>query len=112
MMDATLEEEQNVEGEVDSENTPEQTSCSHPASTRGPGKLTDEQTVAEAVGLMMAGYDTTANALAYTSYLLALNPDIQEKLQSEIDDYFDNRPVRYRTYLRLFYDFHLSQKSL
>ena len=97
MMDATGEEEQNVEGEVDSENTQDQTSSSHPAYTRGPSKLTNEQIVAEAVGLMMAGYDTTANALAYTCYLLALNPDIQKKLQSEIDDYFDNRPVCYRT---------------
>lgn len=95
MMDATGEEEQNVEGEVDSENTPDQSSSSHPASTRGPSKLTNEQIVAEAVGLMMASFDTTASALAYTSYLLALNPDVQEKLQSEIDDYFDNRPVCY-----------------
>ena len=38
--------------------------------------------------------ETTANTLAYTSYLLALNPDIQEILQSEIDNYFDEKPVR------------------
>ena len=31
--------------------------------------------------------------LAYTSYLLALNPDIQEKLQSEIDAYFEDKTV-------------------
>ena len=35
------------------------------------------------------------NALAYTTYLLALNPDIQEKLQSEIDSYFKEKPVRF-----------------
>lgn len=57
-------------------------------------KLSDEQIVAEAVGLMMAGYDTSANALAYTSYLLALHTEIQQKLQTEIDAYFNDKPVR------------------
>jgi cytochrome P450 len=56
-------------------------------------KLTDEEIVAHAVTFILAGYETTANTLAYTSYLLALNPDIQEKLRSEIDSYFDNNPV-------------------
>jgi hypothetical protein len=56
-------------------------------------KLTDEEIVAHAVAFIMAGYETTANTLAYTSYLLALNPDIQEKLQSEIDSYFEEKPV-------------------
>ncbi len=56
-------------------------------------RLTDEQVVGEAIGILLAGYETTANTLAYTSYLLALNPDIQEKLQSEIDSYFEEKPV-------------------
>ena len=57
------------------------------------GKLTDKEVVGQAIGMLLAGYETTANALAYTSYLLALNPDIQEKLQSEIDGYFEDKPV-------------------
>ena len=56
-------------------------------------KFSDEEIVAHAVTFILAGYETTANTLAYTSYLLALNPDIQEKLQSEIDSYFDDKPV-------------------
>ena len=59
----------------------------------GGRKLTDEEIVAHAVTFILAGYETTANTLAYTSYLLALNPDIQEKLQSEIDSYFEDKPV-------------------
>ncbi len=58
-------------------------------------KLTDEEIVAHAVTFILAGYETTANTLAYTSYLLALNPDIQVKLQSEIDSYFKDKPVSY-----------------
>ena len=57
------------------------------------GKFTDREVVSQAVGILLAGYETTANTLAYTSYLLALNPDIQEKLQSEIDSYFEEKPV-------------------
>jgi cytochrome P450 len=60
---------------------------------RNEGKFTDKEVVGQAVGMLLAGYETTANALAYTSYLLALNPDIQEKLQSEIDTYFEEKPV-------------------
>ncbi len=62
-------------------------------------KLTDEQVVGQAIGFLLAGYETTANTLAYTSYLLALNPDIQEKLQSEIDSYFDEKPVGCYNYI-------------
>ena len=62
-------------------------------ASKNKGKLTDKEVVGQAVGMLLAGYETTANALAYTSYLLALNPDIQEKLQSEIDSYFDEKPV-------------------
>ncbi len=56
-------------------------------------KLTNKELVNLAVSFLGAGYETTANTISYTSYLLALNPDIQEKLQSEIDSYFDEKPV-------------------
>ena len=34
---------------------------------------------------MVAGYETTANALAFTTYLLAHNPDKEAKMIAEID---------------------------
>ena len=55
--------------------------------------LTNEEIVSNSVGFLMAGYDTTGNALSYTSYLLAVNPSVQEKLQAEIDRYFEQNPV-------------------
>ncbi len=56
-------------------------------------KLTAQDIVGSSVTFLLAGYETTANTLSFTSYLLAINPDIQERLQSEIDSYFDDKPV-------------------
>ena len=86
MIDATGEEEE--EEERDGE---EEAGGKH-FSQKG-NRLSNEEIVAHAVTFLLAGYETTANTLAYTSYLLALHPDIQEKLQSEIDSYFDDKPV-------------------
>ncbi|XP_074644704.1 cytochrome P450 3A4-like [Tubulanus polymorphus] len=36
---------------------------------------------------LIAGYETTSNALGYAAYELALNPDKQEKLQENIDEF-------------------------
>ena len=56
-------------------------------------KLTDSEITRYSITFMLAGYETTANALSYASYLLALNPDIQERLQEEIDKFHEEYPV-------------------
>ena len=58
-------------------------------------KLTVEEITAHATTFMVAGYETTANALSYVSYLLALNPHVQEKLQEEIDKFYEENEVRW-----------------
>ena len=55
--------------------------------------LSSEQITAFAIDFLLAGYETTANTLSYTSYLLAMNIDVQDKLQEEIDNYFEEYPV-------------------
>ena len=57
-------------------------------------KLTSREIVDNSVVFLIAGFETTAKSISYSSYYLALNPDIQEKLQSEIDNYFEDNPVR------------------
>ena len=57
--------------------------------------MTDIEVVANSIGFLIAGNETTATTLSFASYLLALNPNIQEKLQSVIDAYFKDRPVSY-----------------
>jgi len=60
----------------------------------GEQKLKDKEMISHSITFLLAGYETTANALTYTSYLLALHPEIQEQLQKEIDEYFESNPVR------------------
>ena len=56
-------------------------------------KMTEEQLAGFSIDFLLAGYETTANTLSFTTYLLAMNPDVQEKLQAEIDQYFEEDPV-------------------
>ncbi|GIY30714.1 cytochrome P450 3A29 [Caerostris extrusa] len=42
--------------------------------------------VAQCVIFFLAGYETTASTLAFSTYLLALHPDVQEKLYEELVD--------------------------
>jgi cytochrome P450 len=48
-------------------------------------RMTDEQLRDEIMTLFMAGHETTANALCWTWYLLAQNPEAEEKLRAELD---------------------------
>ena len=48
---------------------------------------------AQSVEALLAGYETTSNALAFISYLLALNPEIQDKLADEIHNHLAENPV-------------------
>jgi cytochrome P450 len=47
--------------------------------------MTDEQLRDELMTLFLAGHETTANALAWTWYLLARHPEVEAKLHAEID---------------------------
>ena len=49
--------------------------------------------VADSVGFMLAGYETTSTTLTFATYLLAANPEAQERLANEIHEYFELNPV-------------------
>jgi cytochrome P450 len=48
-------------------------------------RLTDRQVRDEALTLVLAGHETTANALAWTWWLLAQHPDAERALHAELD---------------------------
>ena len=92
MIDAGIEEEEEAKAEVGGETVkfPSEYTAAH-----GRRKLTDDEIVINALAFVLAGSETTGAALTYTSYLLALHPDIQEKLQAEIDKFFEDKPVSF-----------------
>ena len=54
-------------------------------SSKSGGGLTDKQVRDEALTLLLAGHETSANALTWTWYLLSQNPDAEAKLHAELD---------------------------
>src|SRR5256885_14617024 len=47
-------------------------------------RMTDKQLRDEAITLFLAGHETTANALSWTWWLLAQNPEAEAKLHREL----------------------------
>jgi len=55
------------------------------------GTMTDLQLRDEALTILLAGHETTANALSWTFYLLAQSPDVEARLHDEIDSVLGDR---------------------
>jgi cytochrome P450 len=49
------------------------------------GSMSDVQLRDEAMTLLLAGHETTANLLSWTWYLLSQHPEVESRLHSEID---------------------------
>jgi cytochrome P450 len=60
-----------------------------------PGGLTLEQVRNEAVVIFMAGHETTANALAWAWYLLALHPQAESRMHAELAQVLGGRAPGY-----------------
>ncbi|XP_053317321.1 cytochrome P450 3A9-like [Spea bombifrons] len=53
--------------------------------------LTDAEIMAQSIIFILAGYETTSLSLSYLFYNLATHPDVQQKLQEEIDSLLPNK---------------------
>lgn len=69
----------------------------------GSGGMSDEQLRDEVMTLFLAGHETTANALAWTWYLLSQNPEVEAKMHAEIDDVLGSRLPTFEDVPRLNY---------
>ncbi|VDI12059.1 Hypothetical predicted protein [Mytilus galloprovincialis] len=69
--------------------------------------LTNEELSAMCLLFLLAGYETTSTTLAYIMYELVVNPDVQLKLQKEIDHFFpedtEDSPAFYHIISRMEY---------
>lgn len=55
------------------------------AATEDGRGMTDRQLRDEVMTLVMAGHETTANALGWTFYLLSKHPDVERRLRSDVE---------------------------
>ena len=69
--------------------------------------MTEKQIASFSIDFLLAGHEATANSFSFISYLLALNPEVQEKLQAEIDNYFEENPVN--TYNIIMFSYNISE---
>ncbi|MEO1289021.1 MAG: cytochrome P450 [Chloroflexota bacterium] len=74
--------------------------------------MSDQQLRDEAVTLVLAGHETTANALTWTLYLLSQNPEVYEKLQAEIDAVLGSRPATMEDLRQLSYTEQVIKESM
>jgi cytochrome P450 len=54
-------------------------------------RLTDDEIRDEALTLLLAGHETTANALAFCLHLLAEDPEVEARVHAEVDAVLDGR---------------------
>uniref|UniRef100_F6SQM5 Cytochrome P450 3A n=1 Tax=Equus caballus TaxID=9796 RepID=F6SQM5_HORSE len=66
--------------------------------------LSDLELVAQSIIFIFAGYETTSSSLSFLMYFLATHPDVQQKLQEEIDVTFPNKaPPTYDALVQMEY---------
>ncbi len=63
--------------------------------------MSDEQVRDEALTIFLAGYETVANALTWTWYLLSQNPEAATRMAAEIDEVLGQRAATLEDYPRL-----------
>jgi len=74
--------------------------------------LTDEQVRDEMLTIFLAGYETTANALTWTWYLLSQNPDAREQMHAELDRVLAGRTPTLADYANLTYTQQVFSESM
>jgi cytochrome P450 len=65
--------------------------------------VSQEQLRDEVITIFLAGYETVANALAWTWYLLSQNPEVETRLHAELDSVLAGRLPNAGDYARLPY---------
>lgn len=78
----------------------------------GSKTLSVEQISNELIMLVMAGYETTANTLAWAWYLISQRPEVEARLHQEIDRVLGQRPPTYDDVAKLSYTTAIIEESL
>jgi cytochrome P450 len=65
--------------------------------------MSDTQVRDEVLTIFLAGYETVANALTWTWYLLSQNPEAANKMYAEVEQVLGNTPATVESFPRLKY---------
>jgi cytochrome P450 len=57
--------------------------------------MSDELVISESMQLLVAGHETSSNALSWTLYLLSTRPDCAERVRQEFDTVLGERPLQF-----------------
>ena len=74
--------------------------------------MTDQQLRDEIITLLLAGHETTALNLSWTWYLLALHPDIEQRLHAELYGVLGEQPPRPQQFTKLPYTDRVLREAL
>ncbi|XP_053327354.1 cytochrome P450 3A8-like [Spea bombifrons] len=67
-------------------------------------ELSDAEIMAQGLIFIIAGYETTSTTLTFLAYNIATNPDVQTKLQQEIETFLPNKtPPTYDVVMQMEY---------
>lgn len=72
-----------------------------PVPSKAPSRMNDKQLHDECVTIILAGHETTANALSFAVHLLAQHPEIQRSLHAEAVAVLGDRTPTAADYARL-----------
>lgn len=75
-------------------------------------RMSDKQLRDEVLTIFLAGHETTANALAFTFYLLAKHPEIKKRVQDEIKTVLDGKELSYDLLNNLHYTTMVIKESM
>jgi len=74
--------------------------------------MSDELVLSESMQLLVAGHETSSNALSWLLYLLSSRPDCIEKLRQEFDSVLNGAPLSYEDVPRFEFASRIIQEAL
>ena len=74
--------------------------------------MSDELVLSESMQLLVAGHETSSNALSWMLYLLSSRPDCLEKLRQEFDSVLGENPLTYSDVAKFEYAPQIIQEAL
>jgi cytochrome P450 len=74
--------------------------------------MTDAQVRDELMTILLAGHETTANALSWAFYLLAKHPEVRDRLEAELSAVLGERPPTYADLRSLPYSLQVLKETM